>query len=807
MVLNRAHVYASSRERLRLTWKARLFLRLAPLLLLCYQTLRLLQALRCQTGFQLPELRFKDTGALINRTWVGSDKVIYGLVSRLIFWEEVQDSCRAVNMIPLDEDGPALWQGSTSLLWPLFLTLAFSQFVETVSSALRGRQPRPETGMTMFEHSMAFAEAETITRTAVGLGLSLGYATSPSSPPQADPSPPVASASKAAATGISMTKSMLLTRLNVPPEVLLISLISAASHIANHTLGILGLQSRFRLANTTVWGLLYLSLFVYSFSNYAQSANMQEMQKIRYPTVCIIGYLPHLLISIGISVCAFIYVCAIICTLLSPPTHWGPLSFWEKIKMAHDNMSASVSISNIRIRSTEDFYTVLLKAGYQVMSAATEAVYFNEGLQVTLHSETWLDKARVSSNAPASHHVSQVPLELQEGFTGGEGFGLTDEMPQASPDGVVLSTGYAVERKTLQKLNKTSTAALKEEGVGIAQRSGRWFISWTLMEQISRLMGLCMARFTVSMMENLGAVQPPQWLLRLARLHSNPEAPADPQSSKHALDFWLISDIGEMSLPQDRNVDVEAEAKKRLRLGDTVAAASELDSMLYSWWKGNGWWGDVDNSGDYHPDAYAEQDDTTSMISESTAWESDSSDSGASTPTATTAYASGVDTHDGMADLARLLDPRTIADKQEARMLAQRLRPDAVDSGTMTRAKYRQRLLRDRAPTSLSAPDEELVLSSLISTRRTRSATAAAAANDGADTQRAGLAWDQGGDGMGSAGPQCAICHCAPRTVLVWPCRCLSLCEECRMHLAVNNFSKCVCCRRDVVAFSRLFVP
>jgi hypothetical protein len=33
------------------------------------------------------------------------------------------------------------------------------------------------------------------------------------------------------------------------------------------------------------------------------------------------------------------------------------------------------------------------------------------------------------------------------------------------------------------------------------------------------------------------------------------------------------------------------------------------------------------------------------------------------------------------------------------------------------------------------------------------------------------------------------------------------LCDDCRVSLAMNNFEKCVCCRREVISFSRIYVP
>jgi len=56
-------------------------------------------------------------------------------------------------------------------------------------------------------------------------------------------------------------------------------------------------------------------------------------------------------------------------------------------------------------------------------------------------------------------------------------------------------------------------------------------------------------------------------------------------------------------------------------------------------------------------------------------------------------------------------------------------------------------------------------------------------------------------------GPPCVVCQVEPRTIIAWPCRCLTVCEDCRVNLAMNNFGKCVTCRRDVGGFVRLYVP
>ncbi|KAI8325689.1 hypothetical protein GQ54DRAFT_254261 [Martensiomyces pterosporus] len=59
---------------------------------------------------------------------------------------------------------------------------------------------------------------------------------------------------------------------------------------------------------------------------------------------------------------------------------------------------------------------------------------------------------------------------------------------------------------------------------------------------------------------------------------------------------------------------------------------------------------------------------------------------------------------------------------------------------------------------------------------------------------------DKGGGNM-----LCVICWTNTRCVMLRPCRCLCLCNECRMSLAMRRFEHCPCCRRDVAGYSRVF--
>ncbi|KAK3844889.1 MAG: hypothetical protein J3R72DRAFT_58318 [Linnemannia gamsii] len=53
----------------------------------------------------------------------------------------------------------------------------------------------------------------------------------------------------------------------------------------------------------------------------------------------------------------------------------------------------------------------------------------------------------------------------------------------------------------------------------------------------------------------------------------------------------------------------------------------------------------------------------------------------------------------------------------------------------------------------------------------------------------------------------CVVCQTEPRGVLLRPCRCLALCNDCREVLASRRYKQCPCCRSDVQGYSKIFLP
>ena len=452
-------------------------------------------------------------------------------------------------------------------------------------------------------------------------------------------------------------------------------------------------------------------------------------------------------------------------------------------------------------------------------------------------NRTWLEEKRLYELERRKLYTDQlraaIPPEIQGDSLGAGGLNLVDE-EKSLPGGAKGSSGYARERKTTLAGSPAGSAALKNEGTGGSQRGGRLFMSWQHSKQVFRLNICVLSKLTISWLRKMGVERIPGWLQRystLVRDHSGVQrnlSASSQQQETHM--FWMLSEDGQkMRLPHDLDIDIEYETRKRLlhQEGPVDGSEQAVDSQLYRWWSLGGWWGDVDSSGDYQP--ANDDDDTTSVVStvlgdegndteDNTAWESEADENGRRTPTQQDYLSAPAvrrrmrspspgleEEEDAMSRIARLLDPKSLEEKQEARMLSRHLAQDRP----MTRSRYQAQLdtekLRLVAPgvaaaqQTLTQEEEEDLLEQIILSRRR--AAPAAVASDSTQT------WAQGASGLGENGPVCVVCHTSPRCILVWPCRCLSLCEDCRVSLAMNNFGSCVCCRRDVVAFSRLFVP
>lgn len=832
VVLNRTLIFAATRRRVRLRWPVRLALRIVPILLLMLQSRQLLRSIQCQTSPDFAELRWGNASKSSELMFSHYDSYLHTLSSTLLLGATDEEACVAVQMTPAPgEESTANLRGSLSRLWPLFGTVCLSRFVETLSCALQGRPVASETVMTLFEHSLAFAEAD------AAIGNQLGWGLFSNS----------TNGKIMLGNNIAVTRSMIMNRVNTSPEVLLIGFLSAAGHLTSHILAIFNLQAKVRLLNTAFFALSFMGSMVWSGLHFSLD-DPSTQSLLRYPTVVIVGFIPHLLIVGGILVCFTVYSLALLVTAAASPgvsVDGHRLSLRERLALAHGNMQANISLkSDIRIRMDMDFFTALLRAGFAAITMASEAVYLNEDSQVNLKPHTWLEEERL-------RELDQHQMQWIADIPGSSSvFGGTIESVPVKGGHAGSSSGYAREKAAQELGKKGATDGRRiRAGVGAAERTTRWLMAMEYVMHINKLLISLWALATLKFLAFFGVRNPPRfirWFTQRPKV-SQPTVKkvGRRERSLPFTDYIATPDGDGRYIPRSERIDVEAEVRRWFGSDDNPnrrlpVAEDAVDSMLYSWWAKGGWWGNTDSSSDYLPPPHVNDDgnedpdfDATSVISTTETnedysewegdndWDDEPDDDGRRTPTQQSPYRGMtpnpfasrestpvVDNPLDPTDLARLLHPTSPEEREESRALAAHLGSDRI----LTRSSYRRLQAQQRIQilggsrlnqTNKMTPEEEAtVLEQILLSRR-----AAASANNGAEEGGGDGSWATGAAGLGSDGPQCVVCQSAARSIIVWPCRCLSLCDDCRVSLAMNNFDKCVCCRREVASFSRIFVP
>ncbi|CAF9911629.1 MAG: hypothetical protein GOMPHAMPRED_007475 [Gomphillus americanus] len=717
IIFNRTSIYAAPRRPVTLDWQLRSALRIIPIILLLQLAGSLLRAIRCQTSPDYPSLRYAHLDVSARPEFLdfsGEGGIFYYLSSILLFWEPHGSSCSAVNMLP-PPDNPKQVKGSLSLLWPAFLTFCFSQFIESLSNVVEGRPSATENGMSLFEHSLAFAEAEAM----IGAQISFPISKSGSALSK------LMNSKESTSSLLLPLKGYLLTRCNTTPEVLAMTLISCLNNLTSHILGVFGKQAKYRLVNTGFWAVCFMASFIWCFGTLSVQESL-ESGIFRFPTVCVVGFIPHLIILVGIFTCGCIYGLGILITALSLRTNGQRhLGLRERFRMANANMQAHVQLTGMRFRMSEDFYTALLKVGFTALTAASEAVFLNEGRRINVGHWTWLEEEKMNEILQTRGRNLSV---VDEANVGGRALSSSYDDSGSLLSNSKWRSGYSIERNTKVLKERSATSVSGGGGLGATQRSSRYMLAINYQIKIFRLLSGWTMLVVLRTFALLGINWRPAWVQRMlpndkaaTELKSRP----GPPESKE-LEFWLITDEGELMQPKDNNVDVAKEMRKRIESSDRLADGdidSELDEQTYSWFKNGGWWGDVDTSGDFVPAEARQEDDMVSVLSSATdldsGWDTESP-----TPTTSDPYPDRRPEFDPT-QLARLLNPQTAQDRHEAKLLGVRLARDGpltrsqfarLNSSVLTSTKYRSQDFRQSGPATekLTAEEEAEVLESLI---------------------------------------------------------------------------------------------
>lgn len=346
--------------------------------------------------------------------------------------------------------------------------------------------------MTLFEHSLAFAEADAaISAHIVGFTkMNL----------------PAGDDTNSETTRVTITPSMIMKKINTTPEVLLVGFLSVMNHLSSHILGIFDVQGRFRLLNTGFWGITFMSVIVWSLFSFSFD-DTSSQGLLRYPTVCIVGFIPHVLVFCGIIICAIIYGVALILSTLAsasaidepnvpldghPPNAGSRLSFSQRLIRAHQNMQANAPLSSIQITMHMDFYTALLRTGFAVMTMASEAVYLNESRGVNVKPNTWLEDDRLREIEETGAHwlgptfrAHEFELAIDDHMPHSVGLVASRDQPTLQPR--KYHSPYAREMTTHSRIKSPTQERVIRDGVGATERSGRWVMALEFFISITRL--------------------------------------------------------------------------------------------------------------------------------------------------------------------------------------------------------------------------------------------------------------------------------------------------------------------------------
>lgn len=647
IILNRTVVFATTRRPTALPFSYRLLLRSVAIYTLTRQTLPLLKALKCAAPNGLGKLVIIPDEYLMVDT----------------------DTCP-----------------TPSVLWDLYRSICIGHFIETFSSVIQGRLPYSETGMTLFEYSVAFQEVQSSQKLSV--------------------------------------------------EILVVSILSAFSQIALHVQGMFN-SYRYRLIPSAVFGITFLSYFGWA---------AYQGRLLFFPSVCVIGYLPQLAISITVVICMCIYLLA--CIFAGGPT----------------NMQTSVQSFHIEL--SEDFYSCLVKLGVLALTSVTKATYLTEATSLSAPLRTWLEQY----DGGVEDSSIKSTLKMTNDKTGN--FSSNPYRNEAS--------GAPQQR---HNNNNTSGNASPRS----AQSNGASGMI-TLNRVISALhmvqtFGVLMIYMVYKSIRN-GT----RYLFYGSSASHNLQNLNDENDAYHSNTFPDDEFSREVRALRGKIIyghldDGYEHGYLKLLSGDMIPDFDDSNDYDPNKPEEEGddenYYYDDDFGYEYETDYVSDNDENddvnTNNQNLSSAAIQRLRDSNAlnNNPTLSRMgefYDLVMQSPDY---LLSLLAPKSPEEAEEVRILSSHLNDN---SGPLTRSRYYS-----------TYRDEGSVIAQLIMERRKNPLP------EGSDDS--------------SRESVCVVCHTSPRQVVLWPCRCFALCEDCRLGLAMKNFKGCVCCRRQVDSFSRVYVP
>lgn len=225
--------------------------------------------------------------------------------------------------------------GPTSLmLWPVFLAVCLSLFVETFAAALDGRKPFLEGGVTLFELSLAFQE------------MTSGF--------------------------YFMRPDQLVKR---PSEqVLMVCLFALADHVSGH-LGAVLYANKYRLIPLTAINVCFVWYF-------ASTALLGAI--LKFPFNIILTYISLVFVLLVTLACAAIFALAVV----AKNNRLLELSYAKFFVADEEN---EFFAKHLGVTLDQDFYTAAMNVGLFAISLAGKSSYISEWNVISGPQFTWLE--------------------------------------------------------------------------------------------------------------------------------------------------------------------------------------------------------------------------------------------------------------------------------------------------------------------------------------------------------------------------------------------------------------------------------
>ncbi|KAM9914647.1 hypothetical protein OXX69_000435 [Metschnikowia pulcherrima] len=250
---------------------------------------------------------------------------------------------------------------TTDMLWPVFIAVSYSLFVETFSAAIKNEKPFLEGGLTLFELSLAIQEMS---------------------------------------SGFFFLREFRIAK-RPSEQVLIVCLFSIADQISNQ-LGAVFYSNKYRLIPSTILS----SMFVWYFCSLVRAGDIFSL-----PSEIALTY-AALVLTLAVTVaCAVILVL----TVLTKGARVDELNFANIF--AEDHPQNELFSQYLGLDLSQDFYTAIINLGMVAVTQAGKSSYFMAYNYVSSPRHTWLEQSlwdqltkafdpkQVISNKQQSHKI------------------------------------------------------------------------------------------------------------------------------------------------------------------------------------------------------------------------------------------------------------------------------------------------------------------------------------------------------------------------------------------------------------------